>query len=144
MYKSILFNSKGFLQFHTINSTRLSFKTNSHYDVLGVSSLATPKEIKIAYYKKCKELHPDKNTASSKTQSHSQFVKLNEAYSILSNASSRRDYDSSFNSTYNYPNPTNVYRDGNQSNRAKYTQYSSPFDDYSREYFLFGTLCFLC
>ncbi len=132
MYRTILFNKTCF-QSQTIKSlARLSFKSKSHYDVLGVNNLATPKEIKIAYYKKCKELHPDKNLNNSKMHSHSQFVKLNEAYSILSNATSRRDYDSSLNSTYKHPNPTNVYRNGNQS-WAKYTQYSNPYDEYYRE-----------
>lgn len=41
-----------------------------------------------------KKLHPDTNN-SSKKNSHGEFVRLNEAYSILSNPSSRRDYDSS-------------------------------------------------
>lgn len=108
----------------------MSFKTQSHYDVLGVGKLAAQKEIKLAYYKKCKKLHPDTNN-SSKKNSHGEFVRLNEAYSILSNPSSRRDYDSSFFSSYNYPNPTNVYKNNNYNqSRAKYTSYSNPFDDY--------------
>lgn len=136
MFKSILFNKNHwFLQLKIIK--HLSFKSDSHYSVLGVGSLATPKEIKIAYYQKCKELHPDKNTNSKKQHSHIEFVKLNEAYSILSNASSRRDYDMSFNSSYNYPNPTNVYRNTSQGHpsRAKYTQggYPNPYDDFARD-----------
>ena len=66
---------------------------SSHYDVLGVGKLASKKEIKIAYYKKCKEIHPDKNNNNPK--SHQQFVKINEAYSILSDPISRREYDES-------------------------------------------------
>lgn len=63
----------------------------NHYDALGVGRLASSKEIKVAYYKKCKQIHPDKNTDNPRA--HSQFVIINEAYSILSDPSSRREYD---------------------------------------------------
>lgn len=119
--------------------------------MLGVGRLASGKEIKVAYYKKCKQMHPDKNTDSSKA--HSQFVNINEAYSILSDPSSRREYDSSkltwwcdcktchtiwnlplgINSSFNYPNPTNIYRNNSasyQGGRPKYTYSRSPFDDH--------------
>lgn len=124
MYKSnLLFGKYGILnvqfRYLAINSSK------SHYDVLGVNKLSSAKEIKIAYYKQCKELHPDKN---NNKKAHGEFVKLNEAYSILSNPNSRQDYDSSVNSSYNYPNPTNMYRN-NRNTRPKYTTYTNPFDE---------------
>ena len=64
---------------------------SNHYQALGVGRLASSKEIKVAYYNKCKQMHPDKNTDNPKA--HSEFVNINEAYCILSDPSSRREYD---------------------------------------------------
>ncbi|XP_058016430.1 dnaJ homolog subfamily C member 4 [Ahaetulla prasina] len=63
----------------------------SHYDVLGIKQDATSKEIKQAFFRKSKLLHPDSNPTNPEL--HSQFVKLNEAYNTLSKEKSRRDYD---------------------------------------------------
>ncbi|XP_026580544.1 dnaJ homolog subfamily C member 4-like [Pseudonaja textilis] len=63
----------------------------SHYDVLGIKQDATSKEIKQAFFRKSKQLHPDSNPTNPEL--HGQFVKLNEAYNILSKEKSRRDYD---------------------------------------------------
>ncbi|XP_034284896.1 dnaJ homolog subfamily C member 4 [Pantherophis guttatus] len=63
----------------------------SHYEVLGIKQDATSKEIKQAFFKKSKQLHPDSNPTNPEL--HSQFVKLNEAYNTLSKEKSRRVYD---------------------------------------------------
>uniref|UniRef100_A0A8C6XDL3 DnaJ heat shock protein family (Hsp40) member C4 n=1 Tax=Naja naja TaxID=35670 RepID=A0A8C6XDL3_NAJNA len=68
-----------------------SARNISHYEVLGIKQDATSKEIKQAFFRKSKQLHPDSNP--SNPELHSQFVKLNEAYNILSKEKSRRDYD---------------------------------------------------
>ena len=60
------------------------------YTRLGVSSKANEKEIKSAYRKMALKYHPDKNKDESSTEI---FKKLTEAYSTLSDSSSRRDYD---------------------------------------------------
>ncbi|KAM6435248.1 dnaJ homolog subfamily C member 4 isoform 1-T3 [Liasis olivaceus] len=63
----------------------------NYYDVLGIKQNATTKEIKQAFFRKSKKLHPDSNPTNPEL--HSQFVKLNEAYNVLSKEESRRDYD---------------------------------------------------
>ncbi|XP_070622328.1 dnaJ homolog subfamily C member 4 isoform X2 [Erythrolamprus reginae] len=63
----------------------------SHYDVLGIKQDATSKEIKQAFFRKSKQLHPDSNPTNPEL--HSQFVKLSEAYNVLSKEKTRRDYD---------------------------------------------------
>ncbi|KAM3825058.1 dnaJ homolog subfamily C member 4 [Vipera latastei] len=68
-----------------------SARNISHYEVLGIKQDATSKEIKQAFFRKSKQLHPDSNPANPEL--HSQFVKLNEAYNVLSKERSRRDYD---------------------------------------------------
>lgn len=118
------------LQSNSLKYCLVRFYSN-HYEVLGVGRLASSKEIKVAYYKKCKQIHPDKNTNNPKA--HSQFVNINEAYSILSDPSSRREYDYRINSSFKYPNPTNIYRNNSpsyQGGRPKYTYSRSPFDEH--------------
>lgn len=118
------------LQPNSLKYFLLRFYSN-HYEVLGVGRLASAKEIKVAYYKKCKQIHPDKNNNNPKA--HSQFVSINEAYSILSDPSAKREYDYRISSSYNYPNPTNIYRNNSPSyrgGRPKYTYSRSPFDDH--------------
>lgn len=72
------------------------WRTETHYDVLGVHPDATQAEIKTAYLKLSKELHPDLNQGATKQDSeliHKKFVKVNQAYSTLSNKRERNIYD---------------------------------------------------
>lgn len=60
------------------------------YQILEVSETATTAEIKKAYRTLAKEYHPDMNPAKD---AHDKFIQLEEAYSCLSKAHSRRIYD---------------------------------------------------
>lgn len=62
----------------------------NHYEVLGVSSSVSHTEIKRAYRKLVKIYHPDLNAA---TTAADQMILINEAYEVLSNATSRNLYD---------------------------------------------------
>ncbi|XP_060110529.1 dnaJ homolog subfamily C member 4 [Heteronotia binoei] len=66
-------------------------RDSNYYDLLGIKPDATFEEIKHAFFSKSKKLHPDSNPANPDL--HSQFVKLNEAYRVLSKKSSRQHYD---------------------------------------------------
>ncbi|XP_077180238.1 dnaJ homolog subfamily C member 4 isoform X2 [Paroedura picta] len=66
-------------------------RNGNYYDLLGIKPDATLEEIKRAFFSKSKKLHPDSNPANPDL--HSQFVKLNEAYRVLSKEGSRRHYD---------------------------------------------------
>jgi hypothetical protein len=59
----------------------------NYYRILGVSEFASFSEIKEGFRRKVKECHPDRGG------SHEQMVLVNEAWNILSNPSSRSDYD---------------------------------------------------
>ena len=62
----------------------------NHYQVLEINSQATAKEIKLAYRKLAKVYHPDTKAAET---SKEEIVRINAAYEVLSNPSSRRRYD---------------------------------------------------
>ncbi len=67
------------------------------YKILGVPQNATAAEIKRAYRKKAKELHPD---LSSGTETSAQFQELVKAYEILSDAKQRSIFDVSYAAYY--------------------------------------------
>jgi DnaJ-class molecular chaperone len=61
------------------------------YDVLGVSKGASPAEIKNAFRKLAKKLHPDANTHDPRAASR--FAELNAAYEILGEEGKRKAFD---------------------------------------------------
>jgi len=69
--------------------TSVCVKEKDLYDVLGVTVTATPKDIKKAYYRLAKRLHPDTGLEPSDKK----FVALGEAYQVLSNPTLRSKYD---------------------------------------------------
>ncbi|GAM26443.1 hypothetical protein SAMD00019534_096180 [Acytostelium subglobosum LB1] len=60
------------------------------YEILGVSPTASDSEIKRAYYKLAKEVHPDKNSSE---EAKEQFQKLGRIYNTLKDPKSRQFYD---------------------------------------------------
>lgn len=69
----------------------LRYASQSHYDVLGIEKSASPAEIRSAFLSLSKKLHPDINHKDP--ENHDKFVKLNEAYTVLSKPLARREYD---------------------------------------------------
>lgn len=71
----------------------------THYEILVVVSTASSTEIKRAYYKLAKSLHPDRvhaNTApASREWAQDRFKQVAAAYAVLSDAEQRRAYDAS-------------------------------------------------
>jgi molecular chaperone DnaJ len=65
--------------------------TKDFYDVLGVSKEASVADIKKAYRKLARANHPDSNPGDAKAEER--FKAISEAYSVLSDADRRREYD---------------------------------------------------
>lgn len=61
-----------------------------YYEVLGVSKSASDEEIKRAFRKLAKQYHPDVNKEEGAAE---KFKEIGEAYSVLSDAQKRRQYD---------------------------------------------------
>lgn len=62
----------------------------NYYRILGIGPKATPRDIRDAYRKRAKELHPDHYGENS-----SPFLEVQEAYGVLGDPGSRRRYDKS-------------------------------------------------
>lgn len=62
-----------------------------YYQVLGVARNADEKEIKKAFRKLAQQYHPDKNPGNAEAER--KFKEVNEAYTVLSDAEKRSQYD---------------------------------------------------
>lgn len=63
-----------------------------HYAALGLSIDATAEEIRSAYFEAARRTHPDATQETRKTE---WFLRVQEAYEVLSNSRRRVDYDAS-------------------------------------------------
>jgi curved DNA-binding protein len=62
-----------------------------YYKVLGIDKTATPKDIKSAYRKLARKLHPDLNPHDKNAKKN--FQQINEANEVLSDPEKRKKYD---------------------------------------------------
>lgn len=73
--------------------TGTASKDLDYYKVLGIKRKSSGKEIKSAYRKLALKYHPDKVLEAEKEESEDKFIKVSEAYAILSDEKKRDVYD---------------------------------------------------
>ncbi len=78
----------------------------NYYIILGIPASSTQEDIKAAYKRLAKEYHPDRYP-----KGHTPFQNIQEAYSVLGDPTSRREYDQRRSGR---PVPT-FYRSGNSA-----------------------------
>ncbi|WP_458720459.1 J domain-containing protein [Candidatus Nitrosocosmicus sp. R] len=64
---------------------------DDYYKILGIGYGASSAEIKNAFRNLTKLYHPDKHSNSK--QSHNKYMKIVDAFNVLSNSAKREDYD---------------------------------------------------
>lgn len=93
----------------------------SHYKTLGVTKESTPAEIKSSYYARAKKCHPDIHPDDE--LKIAEFLKIQDAYFILSDPTKKRSYDGRSSTTPNYTDTG-----------AHYTHQTSYDTDYANEH----------
>lgn len=102
------------------------------YIILGISSDQSKSAIKKAYYRKAKELHPDKNPDKN---THEAFVRLTEAYEVLTKPPkvrySKRKSGSRWSSKSQGQSKGQHFR----SSHYKHRNYNNPYDPDFRDHY---------
>lgn len=102
----------------------------SPYEILQCSSTATPKEIKLAYFKQAKQHHPDMHP-NDQEEAKKRFQVISSAYELLSDPTKRTRYDNdvranrwsskSRGSAASNAHTKNAWRDSSYANQQQYT-----------------------
>ncbi len=79
----------------------------NHYEVLGLPMSATPEQIRRRYRELVRRYHPDVNPAPDAKE---QFLRIQEAYQVLSDPERRRHYDALLRLQARNPSPPNPPR----------------------------------
>lgn len=94
-----------------------------YYKILNLeSSKITSQELKIAYREAAKKYHPDININDQFAEER--FKDINEAYRVLSNATSKRKYDRIWN---NNVGKKKKYEESQRKNGSKFSEFFTMF-----------------
>lgn len=98
--------------------------SKDYYDILGINRNASQDDVKKAYRKLAMKHHPDRNKDNPNAEV--EFKKINEANSVLSDASKRQQYDQ-----MGHQNFTNMGQNGGHSGHAQHGDFSDIFGAFS-------------
>lgn len=108
-----------------------------YYEILGIQSTATNRQIKTAYRKLALKYHPDKNPDNSLAEN--KFIEIATAYEILSDPVKRNRYDDGLeieiNENFDYDPRTRRWRPPPNY----YNKYTSEKTKFSRRDYIFAT-----
>lgn len=100
-----------------------------YYQVLGVPKNASDEEIKKAYRKLARKLHPDINPNDK--EAHAKFQQLNEANAVLSDPEKRKKYDK-YGKDWEHGEEYEKYQQQQrQQSQQHYSSHNFGGDDYS-------------
>ena len=97
-----------------------------YYKVLGLEKTASADDIKKAYRKLARKLHPDVNPNDK--EAHKKFQQVNEANEVLSDPDKRKKYDQ-YGKDWQHADQFEQARQSNQSRNAGSEQFSGSFGD---------------
>ena len=97
-----------------------------YYNILEIDSTASDKEIRDAFRRLTKLHHPDKH--SNSRHSHKKYMKIVEAFSVLSDNNNRRHYD--MERAGNAPPYTRPYNNRQSSDYSRRDSYNVPYTNY--------------
>lgn len=132
----------------SITTTSFICNAQNYYEILGVKSNCSQKEIRSAYLELCKKYHPDKVESTEKENDNAKnarFQRIAEAYDCLSKESDRTRYDLDLQTgntgRANYyrhtADPQTFYRQRGYP-RGYYRQYNQYYDNFNRMHFGYG------
>ena len=93
--------------------------TKDYYKILGVAEFESAENIKTAYRKLARKLHPD--VAGDSSDALRRFKEINEAYEILSNKTKKAEYDRA-RRFYNYAKSEEKTTTKAETNKAQFEQ----------------------
>jgi DnaJ-class molecular chaperone len=74
-------------------SAHMATTARDYYQVLGLSKSASADDIKKAYRRLARQVHPDLHSGSKKLEMEKKFKELNAAHEVLSDPDKRKKYD---------------------------------------------------
>jgi curved DNA-binding protein len=98
-----------------------------YYEVLGINKNATDDDIKKAYRKLARKLHPDLNPSDK--DAHAKFQKINEANEVLSDPEKRNKYDQYGEHWEHGPEYEQARKAQSRPNNAGGQNFSGDFDE---------------
>ncbi|KAL5287050.1 dnajc4 family protein [Megaselia abdita] len=94
-------------------------KSPNYYEILNINENASSDEIRSAFLRLSKKFHPDKVGQFSNKSTTDKYVKINEAYQVLSKHTSRTAYD------FNLSEATRLHTTGKPPNVQYYQSWNA-------------------